>query len=270
MKRVIKITAVILIVIVSVSLVLDIGVYVNHLSVNWKPDYPMVSLKKTLSKDVLNDEDYSLLLSQTGLSKTAIDELVKNNKEQTILDIQSDFFKENTYTKEKFAPYTCYHALQYEVKTAPLEKGDIIVTPTTHFSYFNVGHAAIVVDEKKELILNATGYDAKSGIEPLSELTCRPCFTILRPKISYEKRAAAADYAVKNLSELNYSVSVGIIGKKLSEEIAASNCAHIVWRAYKEVGIDIDSNGGLVVLPADIEKSENLEVIQVFGRNPVE
>ena len=41
-----------------------------------------------------------------------------------------------------------------------------------------------------------------------------------------------------------------------------------MWYAFKHFGIDIDSNGGAVVLPKDIANSDELELVQNFGFDP--
>lgn len=42
------------------------------------------------------------------------------------------------------------------------------------------------------------------------------------------------------------------------------NCSELVWAAYYEAGIDLDSDGGIGVYPNDIFESEYLEVVEVF------
>jgi len=56
-----------------------------------------------------------------------------------------------------------------------------------------------------------------------------------------------------------------LFGAKNPKKPISTNCAHIVWAAYKSVGIDLDSNGGPFVLPSNIARSEELECLQVFG-----
>lgn len=62
------------------------------------------------------------------------------------------------------------------------------------------------------------------------------------------------------------SVSSGMEQGVVSEvTIKSTQCAHLVWHAYKQFGIDLDSDGGLLVTPFDIQNSEYLEVIQSYG-----
>ncbi len=266
MKKALKIIAGILAVVIIIIALLEVGFLVEHQNEPYAPDYEKKDISDIISKENLSEEDYELILSQTGLYKIAVDAFRKEGREEEILSIQEDFFKTFEVYEEPFAPFTCSHRIEKAIATAPLENGDIIVTPSTHFSLFNVGHVAIVIDAEEGMVLNATGYGNLSAPEYIGDSTNRPSFTIMRAKLSYEERQKAVDFAVEKFSDLPYSVSIGLIGAKFSEEFNATNCSHIVWGAYKSVGIDIDSNGGPFVLPKDIAQSEHFERIQVFGR----
>ncbi|MEE1303246.1 MAG: hypothetical protein UHD64_10725, partial [Bacteroidales bacterium] len=47
--------------------------------------------------------------------------------------------------------------------------------------------------------------------------------------------------------------------------LSGTHCAHVIWYAYQQVGIDLDSDGGIFVTPYDIQNSPYLEVIQSYG-----
>lgn len=254
--------------IIILIIVLIFGINVFHQQAQWYPNYEKVSLTDIISKESLSGEDYELILTQTGLYKDAVDALKSNGKTEDILKFQENFFNQfNVYT-EIFAPFTCQHIIDEPVQYAPLRNGDIIVTDTTHFSFFSIGHAAIVVDAKKGIILNAVGYDDVSETCSIEELTNRPNFTILRPNASEEECNKAVKYVMENMIDLKYSISVGLFGSKFPKHPKKTNCSHIVWCAYKSIGIDLDSNGGLFVLPNDIAESEHLKKVQVFGKEP--
>lgn len=265
MKKMLKIIAVVLAVLVCSVLFLQLGFNARHNDKRYIPDYKKEDLTEILNKENFSDDDYKLILSQTGLYKKAVDAIFKQGKKENIFEIQKNFFDEFEITYQPFAPFTCSHIINESLKTLPLENGDIIVTNSTHFSCFKVGHIVIVVDAEKGMVLNATGYGNLSGVESIDDMTNRPSFKVLRPKISKEKRQQAVDFAMKNYTDLPYSVSVGLFGTKNPEKPSRTNCAHIVWAAYKSVGIDLDSNGGPFVLPSDIAKSDELECLQVFG-----
>lgn len=50
-----------------------------------------------------------------------------------------------------------------------------------------------------------------------------------------------------------------------AEALSGTQCAHLVWYAYKQYGIDLDSDGGFLVTPYDIQNSPYLEVVQSYG-----
>lgn len=264
LKRVLKTVAFILLPFVLIAAVLEAGVFISHSSPPFTP-IGKADISDIIEKDVFSNEDYKVLFEQTGLTKVSVDALIADNKKNDLLKFQKNYFSQVEFVPEQFAPFTCCHVTEKEIPTAPLQKGDIIITPTTHFSFFKVGHAALVVDGEERLIINATGYDHPSSIDPIDTVTQRPAFIILRPKIDSQKRLDAVEYAVNNLKDLPYSVSLGIIGNKYEETPTRTNCGHIVWYAYKKMGLDIDSNGGKLVLPRDIAYSDNFELVQVYG-----
>lgn len=265
MKKVYRVLALVLAGIVIFAAILHSGVGIMHMSLADRPEYPKTDITSILNKKELTEEDYNTLLMQTGLYKTAVDELRSMGDAQRILKIQRDFFADYKINTEIFAPFTCYHDMDAFITTAPLENGDIILSPTTHLSFFELGHAALVVDAENGYVLNSTGYGQDSCIEPIEEITCRPRFIVLRPKLSKEERQRAVDNALEMLKGLPYSISVGILSSKYAETPDRTHCSHIIWYAYKTVGLDLDSDGGAVVFPSDIENSECVEKIQAYG-----
>lgn len=262
--RALKIIAITLAVVLITLGVFRYGVHYKHRTALWTPSYRLQNISQILKKEALTDADYGLIFNQTGLTKEGVDSCT----DKQILDIQQSFFEKRELVTEEFAPFTCCDGTDTVAETVKLEDGDIIVTSATHLSFFELGHAAIVVDAEKGEILNAIGYDQKSCIEYVSEMTCRPNFVVLRPNLSREQRTAAAEYAKKELLGLQYSVSVGFFGNKFTETPSLTNCGHIIWYAYKKQGIDIDSNGGPLVMPSDILASKELSVLQVYGIDP--
>ncbi len=262
--KALKIIAAVLVAALCFLAVFRYGVQYKHRSALWMPDYEMQDISEVIKKDTLTDADYELVFNQTGLTKEGVDAC----DDSQILSVQQSFFEKRELVAEEFAPFTCCDATDTIAETVKLEDGDIIVTSATHLSFFELGHAAIVVDAEKGEVLNAIGYDQKSCIEPVSEMTCRPNFVVLRPNLSAEKRKAAAEYAKKELIDLQYSVSFGFFGNKFTQTPSLTNCGHIIWYAYKKQGIDIDSNGGPLVMPSDILASDELTALQVYGIEP--
>ena len=151
-----------------------------------------------------------------------------------------------------------------------MDDGDIIVSATTHVSGFRLGHAALIIDGKNERMAEAFGPGSKSEITSVHSFTNLADFMILRPKFDKEFREQVAAYAKDNMIGADYNFSIGILSKKYNEEkFTRTQCAHLVWYAYRHFGVDLDSNGGLVVTPPEIANSPYVEVVQIIGFDPV-
>ena len=270
-KKKFKILIISIAVLSAIVIFLQSGMVYTHKSAAWTPNYEKQDLSWVINKLQFTEEEYELLFRQTGLTRVGIDSLVANQKQKDILTIQEEFFESYDFYNEIFAPFTCSDRMVKNITLAPLKKGDIVLSRSSHISYLQSGHAGLVVDGEKGLVINASGYGSNSCIEDVSVLNCRPTILVLRPKISEDTAAEIADFALENLDGKKYSLLAGIFGEKGSEEeIDKTHCSHLVWYAYKAFGIDIDSNKGLAVWPEDIEKSKHLELVQVYGINPDE
>ena len=236
---------------------------------HWYPDYEKQDISAILQKDTLTDADYDLLYAQTGLTKLGIDGLLEEGNIRQILNIQDFYFEEHTVSCERFNPYTYSEKLEEgKVPLAKLEDGDIIVTATTHVSVWRLGHAALVVDGDSNRLLEAFGPGDVSVLTYASTFTGLADLMVLRPKFPEEFRAEVAAYARENMQGAKYSFWAGIFHKKYSDSFEYTQCAHVAWYAYKHFGVDLDSNGGLVVTPPEIANSPYVEVVQIFGFDP--
>ena len=77
-----------------------------------------------------------------------------------------------------------------------------------------------------------------------------------------------AQWALDHLQAIAYNPTVGLTSPKAppdQELPQATQCAHLVWSAYHHFGWDLDGNGGLVVTPRDLIRSDQLDVIQIYG-----
>lgn len=192
-----------LITLVSVFLFLQSGIIYIHQKGSWRPDYKKEDISKIITQTSLDDEDFQLLFAQTGLNKTAVKQMLNNSEQSKILKIQNEFFADYKVRHDFFAPFTCSDKIDKNIPLAPIEDGDIIISPSSHFSYLKSGHAAIVVNAKEGRILNATGYGTKSVVEDITELNCRPAFVVLRLKADQKTRSEIALFAAKTLFRLN-------------------------------------------------------------------
>jgi len=85
---------------------------------------------------------------------------------------------------------------------------------------------------------------------------------VLRLKAPETVRKAVVTYAKEHLLGIPYMLSPGAIDDKdMDEEYWGTQCAHLVWVAYKAKGYDIDGDGGWLVTPEDFVKSGLLQIV---------
>lgn len=246
--------------------VLQLGSIHSH--AGWEyffPEYEKVDLQPLLDKTELTAEDYEVLYRQTGLTKLGIDGLIEEGKERKILQIQDFFFKEQEVIVDKFSLFTYMEKINDHAIFAELEPGDILVSSTTSVSWWRYGHAALVVSGESGLIVESIAPGTNSKINYASSFNDIRDFMILRPKADAQTKAKVVDYAMKNLIGIPYSLTAGIFTPKYAETLKSSQCAHLVWYAYKKFGIDLDSTGGRVVKPRDMACSPEVELVQAYG-----
>lgn len=232
----------------------------------WYPDYEMIDILPILEKETLDESDYEVLYAQTGLTNLAVDDM--RDKPEEILRIQAFYFREQNVKAIRFNPFTYIEEIDEELPIATLREGDIIVSATTRVSWWRYGHAALVADPVKKLVIESVGPGTDSEYNSFHEFTNLANLLILRPMVDEETKKAVVQNAKENLLGIKYRFTVGVFSKKYVEDIKATQCAHFVWYAYKKFGVDLDSNGGGIVKPQDIALSNKVEVVQVYGFNP--
>lgn len=257
---------------VSVPCVFQIGCWHNQNTLRfWKPNYEREDISALLTKETLTEEEYDLLYRQTGVTKIGIDDMRTSFiGRQKILQIQKNFFRDYVEFRRMFGPFTYTEEIEYKSVSelpiiADLKDGDVLVSTSMYFSWWRFGHSALVVDGAGKRILEALEPGWQSETSSVNTFRYRANFILLRPKVDEEIKAQVVEYAKTELIGLDYSFMVGLLSRKYEEAPTKSQCAHIVWQAYKKFGIDIDSNGGKIVTPHDMYKSEYMEVVQVFG-----
>ena len=232
------------------------------------------------------------LSQQTGLSMGSVEVLLEQGDWEKLLKLQEAQYSPVTIKSVKTTPLTISEYLVDAdgrcVKGADIvniQEGDILITKNSRFLGWRNGHAGIVVDAEKGLVLEAVMLGTNTRLCSVESWEEYPSFLVLR--LREERKDAgsyaqkAADYAMENLVDIPYHLLAGV-GEKLfpakgasvhateAEKVAESalngtQCAHLVWYAYKQVGIDLDSDGGLLVTPYDIQNSPYLEVVQSYG-----
>lgn len=234
----------------------------------WRPDYAPLSEEELIQ--LIDNEDYDELYKQTGLTEIGIKRALAKGADGIALikKIQEDFFAKHEVENDFFAPIICTDFIGESVANIYLEDGDILVTSSTHLSGFRIGHAGLVTNASKGEVIQASAYGSTSDIGTIGDFTDRVNFMVLSVKnADNDTKKKVAKYAEENLQGKSYDVTAGVFTKKNSCE--RTQCAHLVWYAYKQFGIDIDGNRGLVVTPRNIANSPDIEVVQVFGFDPV-
>ena len=265
--------------IVALSLALFVGAVLGVLQLgvvysektweNWYPDYEKEDLTEILKKQTLTDEDYELLYAQTGLTKIGVDGTLARYGKSRILKIQDFYFEEHEMNVNHFNPFTYLEQIDDKATFCAVEEGDIIMSSTTYVSWFRYGHAALIVGEDGSTV-ESTSPGSESEINHINAFARLANFVVLRPKVDKETKAQVAAYAREKLVGLPYRMTTGIFTKKYKDgkDPAYTQCAHIVWSAYKKFGVDLDSTGGLIVKPQDMYLSDQVEIVQIFGFHP--
>lgn len=241
--------------------------------VSWSPNYEKIDLTPLENKLDLSEEDYGLIYMQTGLGKSATDEILKRGDSFSIY--QEDFFRKPNYVCEKIGiiTYEERNVNQYGNKDSAfsipdIKEGDVLITKNTHSLGWRHGHSGIVVDSEARESLEAVLWGEDSVVQNVDKWQGYPNFVLLRPKkgISGEE---VAKYVREKMDGITYGLLTGI-PRKAPEIIAKTQCAHLVWYPYFKEGYDVDADGGWLVTPDDLMKSPFFNVVQVYGVNPKE
>ncbi len=250
-------------IIIILALVLGLRHVINRSRVFYVPEYEF----EKVTEDMASNKMFEL----TGLSPQAVNELKEQGDFKKVETLNELYFKKPDSERNYIAyPITAEEKnTKQQTPLAPLKDGDILATFNTHTLDWRHGHIAIVTDAATGTILEhlAIGQLSSYGYAPYwGEY---PAFAVLRYP-DEAKAKEAAEYAEEHLLDVPYSIFAGIIKKDKSDEtsIESSHCSHIVWQAYKAVGVDLDQNGGFVVTPRDVAMSQKLEVVQIFGLDP--
>lgn len=246
---------------------------------SWTPDYPKVELAGLVLKENLTNEDYDTILMQTGLGREPTDILFRtqNSDEliQTLEGYQDDFFSPRDHEsrvqavivhEERFRGENGRPVKGFEI--LDVRSGDIFLTKATYSLGWRHGHTALVTDKAKGETLEAIHIGENAILQSVGKWQTYPSFIQLRLR-DYDSVEATkiAEYAKKELLDLNYGLLTGII-EKAPDMLKRTQCSHLVWYSYNRFGYDLDSDGSWLVTPKDIANSEHLEVIQVYGVNP--
>lgn len=271
-----------------------IGFWVLHGKLrSWHPDYDMLSteeLEEIYSKEILSESDYQILFEQTGLTQVGIDR-AKAQKYgwERVLSIQQSYFKERRVLSMGYVPLVCTDYMDGDpAGMIYLERGDIILSSSTHFSGFKIGHAAIVTNYKfmGEIYQSNQVGVANGYSDAYKMFTNRINFMVVRIKPEYFSENGVddksyrnnldrvAEYIATQFTDVPYSVFTGVFTKK--DSMKSTSCSHLLWYGFKhfddenggKFNLDLDSNGRLLAMPKNISESSYVELVQTFGFDP--
>ena len=239
------------------------------------PSYARKDITALLDREDWSDEDYETLYLQTGLGRSALEDM-KGDSER-ILSFQDALFYDGELAHEEVAITTkrdMFADASYRAPIVDLENGDVLVTSTCHSFGWRNGHAALVVDARSSSLLESVSLGFPSTVTTYGDEWFRygTNFMVLRLKdADAETRGAIAQTALERLRNVPYSLTVGFFSPKdQGEKPQETHCSHLVWQAYHYYGYDIDSDGGPLCTAKDIANSDLFEVVQVFGFDPTE
>ncbi|MDW5299136.1 MAG: hypothetical protein SA378_03210 [Sedimentibacter sp.] len=247
-----------------------------------RPDYSKTDISTILENNTISEENYKELFYQTGLGKTAIDEILKDKDSgiAKILKFQEIFFKENNISCESIGIITSQESIvnaegkiMYGFNLAPYENGYVLITKATHSLGWRHGHAAIITDAEKGETLEAVILGSDTILQNINKWRTYPSFIMLKLKdTSSETLNEIANFAKNNLIDIPYGLTIGLTSNKNPDpkSIKSTQCSHLAWYPFMQFGYDVDSDGSWLVTPKDIANSDLFEVVQIYGVDPNE
>lgn len=246
-----------------------------------RPAYPKEDISIILEKENLTEEDYKKLFYQTGLGKTAVDELLnKSDGKDEIIKFQELFLRDNDVLCEPIGIITSQESIvneegkpMYGFNFAPYDNGYVLITKATHSLGWRHGHAAIITDAERGETLEAVILGTNTMFQNINKWRVYPSFMMLKLKdTSQETLDEIAQFAKNNLNDVPYGLFVGLLSSKnpVPEKLKSTQCSHLVWYPFMQSGYDIDYDGSWLVTPKDIANSDLFEVVQIYGVDPEE
>lgn len=233
------------------------------------------ALRKLAGEIIDTPQEIQLLAQQTGLSEKTIVKMLQENRGAELIRLQEIYYAPITIESLQTTPITVSEWLAEEPITGcqgmpfvDVQNGDILITKNSRFLGWRNGHAGLVVDAEKGLVLEALMLGSPSKLCSIKRWEKYPSFQVLRLKEETSLATKVAAYAAENLVNIPYHLLADVLKSPKADELAiptGTHCAHLVWYAYKQFGMDLDSDGGIIVTPEDIRNSPYLEVVQSYG-----
>ena len=239
-----------------------------HKNAVFTPDYQKIDLSQFVEKE-LSQEDYKTIFYQTGLGKSAVDEILLSEDALSRLNLfQQNFFSasENVECVREVLT-TCLEYSNKRFTIAPYREGDIISTLSSHSLGWRHGHLGLIIGTNRTLEAPIIG--EPSTFYSLSSWRGFSTFILLRVRdIDASKAKQIAISASDNLYGVYYSPFASVFKKYSGVRPKSVQCASLVWTAFYSYGIDLDSSRDNIVTVQDIIYSDKLEVVQIYGLNP--
>jgi uncharacterized protein YycO len=249
------------------------------------PDYEKLPLEE-LIKDAKSEEGLQALFLQTGLGPDALKEVLAGKEgevKKALKEHQENFFRQQTLLCRKITPITGEEKNADEegritkgFRIEGMRSGDIFLSFSTHSLGWRHGHSALVTNGNTGRTLEAVVLGRNSEAQRSEKWTEYPTFLQLRISdealellglTRQEAEEKLAEVGEEKLTNVPYGLLTGMFGKYVPD-IRETQCSHLVWFAYYELGLDIDSDGGWLVTPRDIAGSPYFDVIQIYGMDP--
>ena len=269
------------------------------------PLIPKVNIDNLIRQSELSKQELQIISEQTGVNVAMTETLLEQEQGQKLLELQAAYYKPISIVTVRTTPLTvCEYVIdengEYTKGTSivNLQDGDIVITKNSRFLGWRNGHAGLVVDAEKGLVLEAVMLGTNTKLCSIRGWEKYPSFLVLRLKEEFQNTyeiEKVVSFAEQNLLDIPYQLHAGIweritglFEKEYSSEekeqksqsrntqdgeltqiaeaaLSGTHCAHVIWYAYQQIGIDLDSDGGLLVTPYDIQNSSYLEIIQSYG-----
>lgn len=285
-----RISSVVAVIAITMLLFLYNWNYEAVATTHTQPGIEKINIYTWVKQRKLAEPQLHMLAHQTGLKEQVAEAMLENGQWQQLLELQGACFAPVSTKSVQSTPVTISEYLVdgegHYVEGPQLvsvQDGDILITKNSRFLGWRNGHAGLVVDAEAGLVLEAIMLGLDTKLCSLDKWEGYPSFQVLRLTEDVDaswRGQAAAGYASEHLVDIPYQLLAGVRDRLFSTsnamrhteqnavavtDLKGTQCAHLVWYAYKQVGIDLDSDGGLFVTPADIQGSPYLEVVQSYG-----
>ncbi len=235
-------------------------------------------LEEILQKETLSKEDYALLWEQTGLGRSAVDDLwQREDRTEQLYREQNRLFHAPVYQCRELTGFVKVEVIGSRddyYRLYDLRPGDVLLTKSTHTFGYRHGHSALYIGNGE--LLEATEIGEPVSVTEAAYWGSYPAGIHLRlteeaaaeTGMSREEAGLfVTEYAKTNLLDDEYRLTAGLLNDGIEEN--ETQCAHLIWAAFQSVGIDVSSRD-FPVTPHSLLESGKFEVIRCWGFDPEE